>query len=413
MRNVTRLFCCAALTVGLGAFGFAPRVHAAEFVEGTPYYEDDGLLDITEWFDGNDYNPTDEAWWRWDDETYQAREDVSGDTDSDGWYGYSARDDNDWYYDYYDPTPYTYNDFDNNEQYDFSSRYYDYDNDGIYDAYASYADWDGDGMYEDFDYYSFTDLGTDKQKQQAKSQVSKESRQQTVSGQIQKTKLVKVRGGKQHIVVAIQPQQQQQQQQQQSQQQQGQQGQTIIADLGNADDLKNVNPKLGDKITVKGPRAQVGKQQVILAKSVELNGQTKQINRNPRSMTGQVVSTHKTKVRGKEHLMAMVEAKQQDKTRKIAVDLGPADQLKTDIKKGTSLTFSGFPVKVKDRALVVAQSIQQGDQFVQINRQSRNPGDQAQPAGQQQQRQQQQRQQQQGQQQQGQQQEGQGTQKQQ
>ena len=368
MRNVKQL-CCAALIVGLGAFGSRAMVHAAEFGANSPYYEDDSWLDVTEWFDGNDYNPTDEAWWRVDDETYQAAKDNGGDTDSDGWYGYSARDDDDWYYDYYDPSPYGYYDYDDNGVYDYGSRYYDYDNDGIYDAFASYSDWDGDGFYEDYDYYSFTDTGTDNQKQRTQSQVAKKSRQQTVSGQIQKTKLVKVRGGKQHVVVAIQPEGQQ-----------PQKVQMLIADLGNAEDLKDLNPKLGEKITVKGPKAQVGKQSIILAKSIELNGQTKQVNRNPRSITGNVLSTHKTKVRGREHLLAMVDAKQKDKTQKIAVDLGPADRLKMDVKKGSSLTFSGFPVKVKDKALVVAQSVQQGDQFVQINRQPAQ-GDRAQPAG--------------------------------
>ena len=375
--NVKKMIACAALAAGVAVVSPGVPVQAQEFGSSTPYYEDDGLLDVTEWFDGNDYNPTDEAWWRWDDESYQARKDVSGDVDNDGWYGYSARDDDDWFYDYYDPTPYTYYDRDANDLYDFGSRYYDFDNDGIYDGYASYADTDGDGIYDDYDYYSFTDTGTDKQRQQAQKQMSRESRQQSVTGEIQKTKLVNVRGGRQHVVVAIQPQQGQQQ----GQQQQGQQGQMLVADLGAADDLKGTNPKLGDKITVKGPRAQVGKQGVVLARSFELNGQTTQVNRDARSITGKVLSTHKTKVRGREHQMAMIEASQNGKTRKIAVDLGPADQLKADISKGSSLTVSGFPVKVKDRPLVVAQSIRKDDRFVQIDRQPSNPSDAARQAG--------------------------------
>ena len=368
MRNVKQL-CCAALIVGLGAFGSRATVHAAEFGANSPYYEDDSWLDVTEWFDGNDYNPTDEAWWRWDDETYQSSKDTSGDRDSDGWYGYTNRDDNDWYYDYYDPTPFTYYDNDSNGVYDYGSRYYDYDNDGTYDAFASYSDWDGDGFYEDYDYYSFTDTGTSQQREQAQKQVGRESRQQTVTGKIQQTKLVNVRGGKQHVVVAIQPQQQKEQN-----------GQPVVADLGRAEDLKDMNPKVGNQITVKGPKAQVGKQAVILAKSVESGGQTKQVNRDARSIAGKVLSTHKTKVRGKEHLMAMVETKQNDKTHKIAVDLGPADKLRADISKGSSVTISGFPVKVKDKSLMMARWIKQGDQFVQINRQPAQ-ADGAQPAG--------------------------------
>src|SRR5687768_7315891 len=90
----------------------------------------------------------------------------------------------------------------------YRDHYYDYDKDGIYDAFASYSDWDGDGVYEDFDYYSFANTGSDKQRQQSQSQANRESRQQAVTGKIEKTKLVQVRGGKQHVVVSIQPQQQ-------------------------------------------------------------------------------------------------------------------------------------------------------------------------------------------------------------
>ena len=39
------------------------------------------------------------------------------------------------------------------------------------------------------------------------------------------------------------------------------------------------------------------------------------------------------------------------------------------IDKGSNLTFSGFPVKVKGKPLVMAKSVQAGDQMVQINRQ--------------------------------------------
>jgi hypothetical protein len=54
-----------------------------EFGSNTSYYEDDGWLDVTEWFDANDYNPTDEKLGRWDDEAYQADKDTGTDVDSD------------------------------------------------------------------------------------------------------------------------------------------------------------------------------------------------------------------------------------------------------------------------------------------------------------------------------------------
>ncbi|MHB8866601.1 MAG: hypothetical protein ACYC6N_29935 [Pirellulaceae bacterium] len=356
----------AVLVLSLGFLGSGARLEGALFQAYTPYYEEDGWLDVTEWFDGNDYNPTDEAWWRWDDETYDASEDVSGDRDSDSWHGYTARNENDWFYDYYDPSPYAYYDYDNNETYDFGYRYYDFDNDGAYDALLTYSDWDDDGLYEDFDYYSFTDAGTDKQRQQAKDHAPRESRQGTVTGTIQKRKIVHVRGKQQHMVVTIQPK--------------DQSGEAMIVDLGKADELENIKVDEGTELTVQGPKLQVGKETIMLATSIKHNGETKEVKRDLRSITGKVVSTHKANIRGKEHLMAMVETSQKQKTHKIAVDLGPADRLKMDIKKDSELTFNGFPVKVKEKTVIMAQNVQQGDQSVHINRQPDQSSDQPQAA---------------------------------
>lgn len=357
MRTTTNRLCCAAVVLSLGLV-----TRAAEFEANTPYYEDDGWLDITEWFDGNDYNPTDEVWWRWDDEKYDASSDTGTDTDDYAWYGFSGRDDNDWYYDYYDPYLYSYYDYDNNDLFEHSYSYYDFDRDGFYDAYSVSSDWDGDGLYEDYDYYSFSNTGSNKQKQQAQQAKARQSRQQALTGTIEKTKLVQVRGGRQHLVAAIQPQQ-------------GQNQQSLVADLGRAEDLKSLNLKAGDKISVKGPRAQVGQQAVLLAQSVELNGQSKAINRSPRTITGKVTDTRKTKIRGQDHLIAMVQRSQdQGQEQKMAVDLGPADRLQTELRKGNTVTFTGFPVKVKGKPLLMAQSLEQGDQFVQINRQSQAMG---------------------------------------
>jgi hypothetical protein len=44
----------------VGLFAAPSQLTAEEWEEHTPYYEDDALLDVTEWLDGNDYNPTDE-----------------------------------------------------------------------------------------------------------------------------------------------------------------------------------------------------------------------------------------------------------------------------------------------------------------------------------------------------------------
>lgn len=349
---------CTALLVGLGAVGFGGGLLAADFPKNTPYYEKDAWYDVSEWFDGNDYNPTDETWWRWDDETYQAAKDTGGDrdNDNDGWYGYTTRNDDDYFYDYYDPYVYDYYDYDSNGFYDYGFRYYDYDNDGVYDASASYSDWDGDGLYEDYDYYSFTDTGTEKQRKAAQTQVASDSRQQKVAGTLRQSKLVKVRGGKQHFVVAIEPTG-------------GKKDELRMADLGRVDDLKGIDFELGTPITVTGPLARVGEKGVVLAQAIEYAGKEKKIDRTPREITGTVLGTHKTKVRGKEHMIAMVETTRKDKTHTVAVDLGRADRLKMAVDQGTKLTFSGFPVKVEKKSMILAQTVRDGDKTVQINRQ--------------------------------------------
>ncbi|MCA9171482.1 MAG: hypothetical protein KDB23_27625, partial [Planctomycetales bacterium] len=116
---------------------------ANESVKNSPYYEDDAWYDVSEWFDGNDYNPTDEAIGRWDDETYDRADALtSSDTDNDiDWnasrYGYYDNDklsDNKWFYDYYDYGNLDYSDYDDDGYWDYTANYYDYDNDGVYDS---------------------------------------------------------------------------------------------------------------------------------------------------------------------------------------------------------------------------------------------------------------------------------------
>lgn len=342
----------------------AGSARAAELGSTTPYYEDDAWYDITEWMDGNDYNPTDEAWWRWDDEAYETAEDVATDIDSDR-FGFNAGNEDDWFYDYYTPGYFDY--FDDNG-YIARTNYYDVDGDGLYDAYTSFTDWNADGVYDDYLYYTFSEAGNDS-KQSQTAQKSKDSKPMALTGTIDKIKQVKVANGE-HTVVAIKPQDQQQQ------------GQPLVADLGKSSELQDLNLKQGAQVTVTGPKSKVGDKQVVMARSIEIDGKITEINRQGRQITGKVVDTHKTQVRGREHLIAMVEIpeKEQQKAGKVAVDFGPAEKLEMDLSKGKEVTFSGVPVKVKDKRLVMARSIQKGDQVVQIDRQM-SQQDQARTAG--------------------------------
>ena len=55
-----RMMLAAAIGAAM-AFPVATLQADDEFGDNTPYYEDDAWYDVSEWFDGNDYNPTDEA----------------------------------------------------------------------------------------------------------------------------------------------------------------------------------------------------------------------------------------------------------------------------------------------------------------------------------------------------------------
>jgi len=89
-------------SVAAGVTLISAAAIADDGATSSAHYEDDAWYDISEWMDGNDYNPTDESVWRWDDEVYNAHEDTSDDWDNDV-YGYDDDNTSDrWFYDYYD-----------------------------------------------------------------------------------------------------------------------------------------------------------------------------------------------------------------------------------------------------------------------------------------------------------------------
>jgi hypothetical protein len=365
--------------------GFSQTARAdQEWEQDTPYYEDDAWYDVSEWLDGNDYNPTDEQVGQWDDESWQESDEVEGISDndrgvglgqnydvdnydgdgfaSDGLYddsnetytsyGYDDYYNNDdWFYDYYDEGYASYNDLDDDGLYDYSYRYYDYDNDGTYDAFTSYTDWDDDGLYDDYNYYSFNERGTNQQKQQAKNQADKTGYRQSVTGTITSKKRSSVRDTR-HLIVGIERDQ----------------GNRVIADLGPVTELDQLDLALGDRINVKGPLSQVGNKKVLIAQHIRSQGDQADIYRQRRTYEGQVTNTHETTIRGKTHLIAMLETNRGGRER--AVDLGAADKLPTRIHKGVKLTVEGAPVQVRDMTLVMAQSINQDGEEIKIDRRS-------------------------------------------
>ncbi len=357
-------FALLVLTVGaaIGAISFPTRA-AERWTNKTPYYEDDAWYDVSEWLDGNDYNPTDEKFGRWDDEIYDSdSHDYDYDNDVQYWYADNTgtNTNNSWFYDYWNP-PYTFYSG-SGPNYDYAYAYYDYDGDGDYDSYTSYHDWDNDGWFEDVNHYTF-DTWTDNtnsrgqsgkkfaSNNKASSQPErKSSKAQQVTGNVQRTKQVSVRGIP-HLVAEVAPQK----------------GEPIAVDLGPKAKSRDIDVSKGDAITARGPITKAGDKPILLAQAVTIGGEKQhQIDRQARSFNGTLVDTHQTRVGGRQHTFVVLKT---NAGKQRLVDLGRSDRLQElDLRKNTKISVRGVPFKIKDRPLVMAQSATVAGTTVTIDR---------------------------------------------
>ncbi|TWU25113.1 hypothetical protein Pla52o_14110 [Novipirellula galeiformis] len=327
------------------------------------FYEDDAWYDVSEWFDGNDYNPTDEAIGRWDNETFEYADNRSStDRDNDRVdtrqannddYGFSDRsgDDERWFYDYYDDGSGVWSQSDGWSSY---AVYDDSDDDGIYDRYVYYRDTNNDGIYDSFISYSFD--ASDDQDSQAKSSGNHEpkamnAKLEETSGTIEQIKQVDVRG-KDHTVVQLKDRN----------------GKSLAVDLGRTQNTTELSK--GDSLTVSGHRVKVGDKPILIATQAQSKAAELAIDRSGREYTGEVASTREVTVQGQQHLMAKIMTAND---KKLLVDLGPKKQVSDLLDKGQSITVKGIPVQVKDRVVLMAQSIELGDNHAEIKRVATKP----------------------------------------
>jgi hypothetical protein len=328
----------------------------------SPYYEDDAWYDVTEWFDGNDYNPTDEAIGRWDDEKFSFADNATS-TDSDNdtaasdskWsdYGYadnssadSTSDNGRWFYDHYDDG---YRSWDqDNSGWNSYSVYNDTNDDGLYDNMAYFYDTDNDGLYEDYWFYSFDSSSQNDQKAKMSAQNQQKdssSKREQISGTIDSTKKVDVRD-RTHLVANVK----------------ASNGKMMAVDLG---PQQSTQLSKGDQLSATGHRVKVGDKTVLIASQAQSKDADLKIDRSGRSYSGQIASTREVTVRGQKHLLAKVKT---DDGKSMLVDLGASDQLSSLPKEGAKLTVQGVPVKIKDRVILMARSIEQDGNKVEIKR---------------------------------------------
>ncbi|MCC9655139.1 hypothetical protein [Rhodopirellula halodulae] len=359
-RKRLALAIAAGLITPAAATSTAHAGFGWEWEHGSPFYEDDAWYDVSEWFDGNDYNPTDEAIGRWDNETYDASEAVtSGDADNDinwtendhGYYADTESGDT-WFYDYYDYGYSDYGDADDDGNYDYTSNYYDYDNDGVYDAFASYTDTDGDGVFDDATYVSFSDDGgndqSQREAQQKADQQNPSAKSQSFAGRITRAKQVKTPATT-NVVVELQNQDK---------------GQSMIADLGPADKLDRM-PQLNDRLTVKGTPFKTGERVVLLSQTIQHEGQQMQVERSGREYKGNVQSTKTVKINNQERQLAKLST---DNGKTMLVDLGLKSKLDKNITEGSQITVTGPAIQVKDRVMLLANQVTLDGDTIDITR---------------------------------------------
>jgi len=313
----------------------AMQVHAVDPENVGSRVEDDAWYDVTEWFDGNDYNPTGEAIGRWDNETFDYRDkQTSTDSDNDNEL-VSAEE---IYGKDYDDGHSTWSDNDKDGNYETMTRYHDTDGDRLNDSYATYRDENKDGMYEN---YVFTELGNTPKNAVHSSKVAQSTQKglsgksHQVTGTVAETKIVQ-RDHAVSLLVKVDDTD----------------GKVNWVDFGsNGASLQLFK---GDEFTASGPVVKRGNKNVLVATSIQRDGKQRKITRHGRRYIGTVESTKKAKVRGNEHLVVKLKT---DDGKKMTVDMGNPSSAK-NVQEGNKVTVTGVPVKVGDRVILIADKTQ-------------------------------------------------------
>lgn len=176
----------------------------------------------------------------------------------------------------------------------------------------------------------------------------KDSREQSITGRVQKTKRVSVTDNR-NLVVELNKQN----------------GGRCLVDLGAVGDLSDLNIEQDDRISIQGPTIKVGDRRILLAQQLTMNGETQQISRSTSQFKGTIVDSRTATVQGQDHQMVVLDVNNKNRL----VDLGPGSALSDlDLQEDEQITVFGPKVKVQDRVVVLAQRIKQGDQILQVSR---------------------------------------------
>ncbi|GAA4467919.1 hypothetical protein [Novipirellula rosea] len=327
-KKLTRLSIAIAPLLGVALL--SPNVSADEPEDVGSRYEDDAWYDVSEWFDGNDYNPTDEAIGRWDNETFAYRDkQTSTDNDND----VETVDADEFYGEDWDDGYGVYTDADNDGNYESYSRYHDTDGDYLNDSYVTYKDDDGDGMYDTYDFSEIAGKHAVHSSNVAQStQKGLSGKSVKVEGKITESKFVNRLGG---LALMLQVQ--------------ANDGKSVWVDMGT-----NSNFQLfkGDSLTAFGPMTKAGNKQVLIATTIETKGKQVAVTRTGRKYSGTIQSTKTANVRGEKRTVAKVKT---GEGKTLTVDMGSGDPAKK-YKEGDKVSVTGVPVKIGDRVILIADT---------------------------------------------------------
>lgn len=320
-----------SVPVGAGSNAFA-QTGDYEPEERGAKVEDDAWYDVSEWFDGNDYNPTDEAIGRWDDEVF-SYEDARTSSDSD----------NDqpiipasaFFSDDYNESYITYDDRDQDGNYERASRYIDSDGDDLNDAYVTYEDEDGDGMYDSYDYSELGSTGKNAVPPSEIAQSVKEGlsgKRHALKGKIQEVTTVN-RANEFAMMMEVQQEN----------------GDQVWVDLGGH--ATGIQLFKGDQATFFGPMMKQGDKSIMVATEVRTpKGDRYKVERSGNRYQGTVESTKTAKVKGEEHVVVKLK---NDNGKMMTVDMGLASE-QDKPSEGDEVTVTGVPVKIGERVILIA-----------------------------------------------------------
>jgi hypothetical protein len=201
--------------------------------------------------------------------------------------------------------------------------------------------------------------------QQSASQQQKfqQGQQKQVRGQVIRTKDVQVRQQGQNVgknkVVMLETQD----------------GQRLIVDLGSTKDAQRMNIQSGDQISVRGEIVRIGDRPVLMARQVQAQGQTMQVQRQQQGMTrqqakqvtGQIKRMKEVNFRGTDQTNQVVLLETQQ-GRQLAVDLGNVQNLQDfNLQQGTQIQVQGKPVRIGDRMVLLANQLEANGQTMRIS----------------------------------------------